>query len=257
MDYSKSSNYLICKLYGFKNLTIMENKNYPIKNELIKSIKLNDNLESIQIELKDGITYTGHEDEIKSYLYHICFNLIIRTEVFYTMPMYSIDLIHENNKDLKAKDILNIRGVCEIRRDYSADDIYYKITNSSTNIEKNIMKYERIFKTLHNPNKIVQFMSLYQFLMELLQGDKEYPSQKNVTEYLRKKEKEYDFISFKKTRKKGQNFDEDYFTYKRNEIGHSEETNDLNLYRKLGSEIDQQTIKNLVIVINDVIMNEN
>jgi hypothetical protein len=116
------------------------------------------------------------------------------------------------------------------------------------------VKYERIFKTLHNPNTIVQFMSLYQFLMELLQESRPHVSQKSVINYLKNNESKYDFLYFKPTRKEGENFDEDCFTYIRNEIGHSEETNDLNLYKQLGSQITQQLIKNLIIVINDVIM---
>lgn len=251
---SQQPNYLICTLHGFNNLVLSENKTYIVDNELIKSISINDELKSMYVELQSNITYTGNEERIRNYLYHLCFNLIIKTEVCYSIPVYSIDTIYENNKPLVVNDRLKITDTIKIISDFPADSIYNAIVKSPTNIEENFMKYERIFKTLHNPNVIVQFMSLYQFLMELLQGNNLHPSQKSVTNYLKTNKNKYSFLYFKPTRKQGQNFDEDCFTYMRNEIGHCEETNDLNSYKQLGTQITQQLIKNLIIVLNDIII---
>ncbi len=65
---------------------------------------------------------------------------------------------------------------------------------------------------------------------------------------------EYFFIevTFKPSRKSS--FEEDSFTYLRNEIAHSEDTNDYNLYSKLGNDISNNTIKELIIILNDVIL---
>lgn len=249
----KSQNYLICNLHGFTHLTLSDNKKCNVNNELVKSIFISDDLKRMVIELQDNITYTSHKQEITNYLYHICFNLIIKTEICYQIPVYEICAVYENNKPLELRDRINIKDTCDIVCSSSAESIYGKILNSPTNIEGNFMKYERIFKTLHNCNIISQFMSLYQFLMELLKGNKKHVSQKFVINYLRTNKDKYKFLYFKKTRKEGENFEEDCFTYIRNEIGHSEETNDLNLYKELGSQIDQHLIKNLIIVINDII----
>lgn len=250
----QSPNYLICDLYGFENLTLYDNQNYIINNELIKYISIDDNLKSMYVELQDNITYSGNEQKIRNYLYHICFNLIIKTEVYYYTPVYLIKSIRENDKPIIMNDRLELHEKIKMASSFPAQSIYHKIIDSPTNIEENFMKYERIFKTLHNNNTIVQFMSLYQFLMELLQGVREHPSQRAVTNYLKDNEEKYDFLYFKPSRKEGSNFDEDCFTYIRNEIGHSEETNDLNLYKQLGSQITQKLIKDLIIVINDVII---
>ncbi|MCI9978427.1 hypothetical protein JY742_20155 [Clostridioides difficile] len=251
---SQSPNYLICTLYGFKKLTLSENKTYVVNNKLIKSISIEKNLQSIYIELQNNITYTEHEEEIRNYLYHICFNLIIKTEVYYSIPIYSIDTIYENNKPLIIKDNLKITDKLKITSNFAPEYIYNTIVDSPTNIEENFLKYERIFKTLHNPNPIAQFMSLYQFIMELLQGERPYPSQKSVINYLENNRDKYNFLDFKQTRKQEQNFNEDCFTYLRNEIAHCEKTNNLNLYKQLGDKVTQQLIKNLIIVINDIII---
>lgn len=253
---TKPKNYLICDLYGFNNLVLNKNEKNEINNEIIKSIFIDKNLESMFIELQDNITYTEHEQEIKTYLYHICFNLIIKTEVCYNKPVYLIREIYENNKPIIFKDYLRFRESLEFTRNFDAESIYNKIIKSPTSIKDNFMKYERIFKTLHNTNNIAQFMSLYQFLMELLKkhNNEKIISQTLVIIYMKKHRHKYKFLSFEKTRRIGKNYKEDCFTYLRNEIGHCEESNDLNLYKELGSKITQQLIKNLIIVINDVIM---
>ena len=96
-------------------------------------------------------------------------------------------------------------------------------------------------------------MSLYQFLLDLLSEGHTYPAQSYVTEYFKNNIDKYPYVSFKPTRRKNKEFNEDIFTYIRNEIGHSEETDDLELYENMGKQINNQLIKNLVHVLNDVI----
>lgn len=253
----QSQNYIICELHGFDGIELTENEKYTINNNLIKYIHINDNLKNILIELQDNVSYSDCYDEIKNFLYHICFNLIIKTGLRYNKPTYAITVVYKNNENILIKDNIIMHDTIKFTYNYQAKDIYDTIITSPTKIKENFVKYERIFKTLHNPNNIVQFMSLYQFLMELLQGTNPYPSQKSITTYLTKNKGKYKFLSFKTTRKSGVSYDEDCFTYIRNEIGHSETTNDLNLYKNLGQQVDQQLIKNLVLVINDIILKDS
>ncbi|WP_195514808.1 hypothetical protein [Paraclostridium bifermentans] len=253
-ESANQKSYLICNLRGFDNVTIDNNKEYIINNNIIKLIKINDDLKNIYVELQDGITYKEYHKEINNYLYHICFNLIVRTNVSYNIPVYSINVICENSKNIMCQDRLNMHDSIEFKYNEDSTDLYNKIINFKTSIDSNFMKYERIFKTLHNPNNIAQFMSLYQFLMELLQKNRPHISQKSVIDYLNDNKDKYDFLYFKPTRRTDKTFDEDCFTYIRNEIGHSEQSNDINLYKQLGSQITQRLIKNLLIVINDVII---
>lgn len=252
----ESPNYIECKLYGFEGLTLINNKKCKIDNELIKSIFISDNLKDMIVEFQDNVTYTANKKEIEDYLYHICFNLIVKTKVCYCIPYYDVSVIYENNKPIESSDRINLNCSTKIKREVSAESIYSKIIDSPTNVKNNFIKYQRIFKTLHNVNIIAQFMSLYQLLMELLKGNRRYVSQTAVTQYLEDNKDRYDFLYFKDTRKEGKNFKEDCFTYIRNEIGHSEDYEDLNLYKNIGKQINQQLIKNLIIVINDVIMGE-
>lgn len=250
-------NGLVCELIGFKkDFKLKKNGTYMLNDSLIKSIFIDDSLEKMTVEFKDGVTYSKKREEIDIFLNQILFNLIIKEPVSFDLPNYKITDIYENGCLIndKTNNTIVIVSSCEGMLQKDAEKVYKDITQLPAELKKNSIKYERILKTFQNPNIIAQFMSLYQFLMELLQGDKDCVSQKDVIDYFTKNKDKYSFLRFSPTRRKGKNFDEDCFTYIRNEIGHCEETNDLNLYTQLGSTITQELIRQLVIVINDVIM---
>lgn len=247
-------NYLAYRLYGFSNLTINNNYKYIINNEFIKNIIISDNVEIMTVELQDDIEYTKNQEEIESFLNHICFNIIIKTEADIFQPLRVLKVIKIGSSNIKMNDSIKMKDIATFKRSCSAKDFYDSIVKSKTSIDRNFVKYERIFKTLHNPNLIAQFMSLYQFLMELLSKGKSKVEQKNVVQYIKNNKHRYNWVYFNPTSRIGCNFDEDCFTYIRNQIGHSEETNDLKLYKQLGTNITPELIKKLLIIINDVII---
>jgi len=232
------------KLSGFENLRLTKNHPQEINSVLIKTILINDDLTALTVVLNDGVHYSSNKTDIELYLDHICFNFIARSDADLLFPIRVLEVVKENNT-INASEHVEIRESVTITRSIPASTIYDTVLNSQTLMKKNAVLYERIFKTLHNPNLIVQFMSLYQLLMELLSKGRAKIEQKNVMEYLRSHKTQYPFVSFKPTRRKNANFEEDSFTFFRNEIGHSEETNDMNLYKTLGSQISSQYIKSL------------
>lgn len=92
-------------------------------------------------------------------------------------------------------------------------------------------------------------------LLELLTPDGEYPLQKQVTEYFM--QKNYRFVDYEPTRKENRTYSEDTFTYLRNQLGHAERTEDLELYTNLGEEVTTEKIIQLVKVINDYLVERN
>lgn len=249
--------YLEYQLAGFSGLNLKENSEFQVSNEYIKNIYLNDDLSKFKVVLNDGISYNEHGSAIEMYLNHIFLNLIINTEADISMPIRRLEMVHDGSK-IEVYDNIYCRDSLSIMRTSPAEDIYDKIVNSQTDFENSAVIYERIFKTLHNPNLIVQFMSFYQLLMELLANNGQ-PKQKDVIDYFKNNENKYPFITFEPTRKPNVRiqFDEDSFTSLRNEIGHSEDTNDMDSYKSLGSKVNSRLIKNLVQVINDILINTN
>lgn len=244
--------YIRYKLVGFNNIKINGNCEFNLDTNLFKSILISDDVKHLTVELQDAITLAEYENEILVYLNHICLNLIMQTEATLNAPVRILELVKDGTI-MNIHDHIKLQDSMEIIRSTSAPEFYKKVVNSPTAMSRHFLLYERIFKTLHNPNKVVQFLSLYEFLMELLSKGKKRIEQKNVTEYIKNNSSRYPFVSFKPTRRKGQTFTEDNFTHLRNEIGHCEDTNDLNMYKGLGCQITDNTLRHLIKVLNDVI----
>ncbi|MGD9567810.1 MAG: hypothetical protein AB7V48_05730 [Sedimentibacter sp.] len=249
--------YLQYRLHGFENITLTDNDYYPVNNHLFKSILLSDDVKQMTVGLKDGITYEEYKNEIDAYLNQICFNMIINSNVSLNAPYRTIEIIQdkeENNtqNEVRVFDYITFKDEIIIQRHIGAQSFYENIINQPTSMDKHFVLYERIFKTLFNPVKVVQFLSLYQLLYELLSKGKSHPAQRYVTEYIENNKDRYPAIEFKPSRKN--NKKEDSMTYLRNEITHCEDTNDFNLYSQLGDQISDAVIKQIIIVLNDVIM---
>ncbi len=250
--------YLQYQLHGFENLTLKDNiDNFPINNKWIKSIHLSDDIKIMIVELQDDITYKEYRKEIDCYLNQICFNMIISSNISLNSPYRTIEIIDDKDENSPQREIeifesISIRDEVTIYVNTGAKGFYENIVNKPTAIDKHFVLYERMFKTLFNPIKVVQFLSLYQLLLELSSKGKPHPAQRYVVEYIKKNKNRYPNIEFKPSRKDGK--DEDSLTYLRNEIGHCEDTNDFNLYSQLGNQISDYVIKQILIVLNDVIL---
>lgn len=244
-------------LSGFQNLTLTDNMPYKIENnKFVDTVQLNDNLTKMILYLKPDVCYSKNEPDIDIFASQILFNLIAKTEVDIATPAWYVDGIFENGKNLLNEQI-GFTETLTIFKSINAKRIYDIIVNSSNSIDKHQLIYERIFGILQNPNIIIQFMSLYQILLDntihIVGNGK---GQRNIADYIKLHEEKYPFISFKESRdprKKARGELEDTFTYIRNEIGHCEETNDLLAYIHAGNQITNQLIKNMLIVLNDVI----
>lgn len=248
----QSQNYVEYDLYGFENLKLKENKRHEMIHPLIRFLYIADDITSMTVTLNENVHYNEHCDEIEKFLDHVCFNLIVNTEVDVYQPVRILKSVHDED-EITFFDQMGMTDNCSITRNYNADSIYKVVIDTETAIDNHNLMYERIFKTLQNPNLIMQYLGLYQFLMELLSKGKEYPCQANVINYFKNHQEQYPYISFKQTRKKRKKYKEDTFTYVRNEIGHCEETNDLAVYKEMGKKVDNRLIKRLVSVLNDVI----
>lgn len=244
-------------LSGLKNLGLTENLLFKIAdNQYIEAIHLDDDLTKVVVHLKDGVHYIDKASDIDSFVKQIFFNLVAKTDADIVCPNWYTEGIFENGK-FEVTERMDFREEATVFRSYSAEGIYDTVVNSPTAIHKHAVLYERIFGVLQNENPVVQFMTLYQILLEetsRLAGGKS-RGQSNIVNYLKVHESKYPFIQFQPSRdSRKKDRDEDTFTYIRNEIGHCEETNDFIAYKQAGQKITNALIKNILIVLNDVIM---
>jgi len=242
-------------LAGFKNLTLTENLPFVIdNNHYINAIQFDDDLTKITVYLKSGVHYLDKKPDIDLFVNQILFNLIAKTEIDIEYPSWYLESVCSGGK-IELCEAIAIQESVIVFKQNKAENIYRIVTNSFTGMDKHSLLYNRIFYILKNQNIVVQFMSLYEILLEnsrrIVNAGR---GQKNVAKYLELHKDKYPFISFQPSRDPSRGWEEDTFTYIRNEIGHCEETNDLTAYKQAGSQITPYLIKNILIVLNDVIM---
>ena len=242
-------NYVQYKLHGFKGLQLDDNEEYScVDNEYISKIYISSDLKTLKVELKEGVAYIEHQYEIETFLDSVCFNMISLTEIETEMPYRKLETIKDGS-NIHLSDRLEMRDSMQIIRRVPAENFYDTILNGKNLLPEKHVLYQKIFQILHNPNIVMQFLILYDWLLVLLSGDKR-KEQKYIHIYLGKNRKKYPEVMFEKS-KDGKSVD--MFTNLRNQIAHYEQIDDYDGYREIGEKIPPLVIRTLVKVINDVI----
>ncbi len=242
--------YLRFRLEGFNSLNLRDNtEKICIDNEYISSIFINDDLTEMYVELREGVTYEQFHTEICTFLDGICFNMLSQVEVDADVPYYMLELVCDGT-NYTIYDRACISDSMSLIRKVSATNFYDKIISEKNAVFEQHILYQKMFEMLHNPNTTMRFLGLYDLLLSLLSRNGEL-KQKYVHDYLGKHKERYQpDISFF-TNKDGKS--EDTLTNLRNKIAHCEQTNDLESYRTIGSQIPPAVIRILLKVLNDVI----
>lgn len=242
-------NYVQYKLYGFNGVQLDENEEYFFAdNEYISRLYISSDLKTLKIVLKDDIAYMEHQYEIETFLDSVCFNMISLTEIETDIPYRQLEIIKDGT-NISLSDRLEMRDSMQLIRRVPSKNFYDTILSGKNMLPENHVLYQKIFQILHNPNKVMQFLILYDWLLVLLSGDKR-KEQKYIHIYLGKNEEKYPEVVFVKS-SDGKSVH--MFTDLRNQIAHYEQVNDYNGYRDIGDKIPPIMIRLLVKVINDVI----
>lgn len=242
-------NYVQYKLHGFKGLELDENEEYCCTdNAYISRIYISSDLKMLKVELKDDVIYMDHRLEIETFLDSVCFNMISLTDIETEMPYRQLEIIKDGS-NIHLSDRFVPRDSIQIIRRVPAENFYDTILNGKNLLSEKHVLYQKIFQILHNPNRVMQFLILYDWLLVLLSGDKR-KEQKYIHIYLGKNRKKYPEVTFVDS-KDGKSVD--MFTDLRNQISHYEQVNDYNGYKEIGNKIPPSVIRVLVKVINDVI----
>lgn len=262
-----NKNFVKAELFGFDS-TINGNQTYGFKlknnkrikiqnNDIIDEMFISDDINSITLYLNDNKYYEDYIDEINTFLYKICFNMLINKNVYFNIPYYIITSYTQKNNSILIKDNISLHDELKIIS-FDEDPInnfYKSIIETDNAIEIKKVKYERLFKILHNDNMVSRFMALYQYLQDLVKAfyDKQnnsnkFKGQSSVIYYLSQCGEDLNCYN------KNKNRQEDIYTYFRNRIAHAEDTDNMNEYVVINEEINIEIIRNLLIRINELIM---
>lgn len=218
--------------------TIFKNFNTDFVEEvIIKKIEDEENLATIQLNLKKASILGKREEEIKNaseeflmeFLYKLSLKLRRGLFPFYKLKEYKL----ENNK-------LNIQDYMEqIEKITFFDNLSNELDDEEINFKKNNFEYKKIIRILSiaDTDPVTVFLVLYDWFLELVTPEEKTKKQKYVVDYIRDYKEElekpqYDgyleYIFKNTVRNIGNRTienEEDPFTKLRNDIGHSYERN--------------------------------
>ncbi|MFR2368864.1 MAG: hypothetical protein ACLS8T_14395 [Anaerobutyricum sp.] len=259
------SSYVKYSMYGFNRkhkaeldgnhfeYTLSNNLPYVYHNHLfLESVYINENITEITFYLQPGKSCEKYMNEISNELEKICFNLITHSELPIIQPYCLCEIaVNEDGSKVQVNDYVNIHDECFLFKKIDAKSIYEEGIENKTNFEKCGAKYKELFWILHSPHKVIQFMGLYDIMAELICNP---ISQKKVHDFFGKNRKKYPFITFVAS-EKDVNKNEDSLTHLRNAIAHSKQIG-VTEFLNISNNISDMHIKQLLIVINDLLCNE-
>lgn len=250
--------YIKYEIIGINGINLKDDYRYKVNNEIIDSVLVAKDLRGITLYLKENklnkIIEKRCSDFVEEYLLKLC----IHPDIEVDNPSYKISstyIINDgDNNILTFKESLTFKDSFKIIRIYNKDNFDADIfnTNKLSSSQEADIEYKKLMSILKNPNKVTKYLLLYEQLLDLVSKDKKRKGQKNVTDFI--KENQYKFsninIEFYKTRRKNCNFEEDKYTYYRNEISHAEFDYDYEKYEKLTNDLTNNFINEIIEIIN-------
>lgn len=237
-------------------VTLKNNSKYYYgKHDILESVFIDDKFSTLTFTLLPGKEAKDHLDEISDELEKICFNIIAYSGIPTVQPVCSIEMItNELGTKIELSERLSFRDSIEIRSEMEMSVFYENIMRKNTPLSDNKATYKELFFILHNPHEVIQFIALYDILLNLICRPDERNKQKRVRDFLGKNRNKYPFIQFHQC---NDNSDkkEDTFSHLRNNIAHSKSAG-IEEFQKTSESITYREISYILQVINDIISGE-
>ena len=242
---------------GFKHIVRLNNNSeYNYQNHsFLQSVFIDDEFKRITFTLLPDKNAKDFQDEIEDELEKICFNIITYSDISTSVPFCELETItDEVGETMDIHDKIQFYDcISSCRCAIETSDFYELIMSKNTPLSDNKAKYKELFYVLHNPHKTIQFIALYDILLNLICSPNESNRQKRVRDFFGKNRNKYPFIKFHK--REDSEKTEDTFTYIRNLIAHSQEIG-IDAFLKISDSIRDKDISNILSVINDIISGE-
>lgn len=251
--------YKVIKISGVQ---LEEDTIFDLNHDQLDSVFVDAHLNTVTIYVKTGVHFNEAVPAFKEFMHQFLLGIILHSNVIIDSPEY-----REVSRYQREDSIVSYSSNITVQSSYSAVHIYngakllnHVIETGQTRLNSNNkLLYRRLYSIMKNSNRIVKFMALYEFLLDVVSKGKAKKEQRNVGVFIKSQNlhKRSDKISFHTTRRKNKNFQEDIFTYYRNEIAHAEFENNFTQYERLAQNIDNQIIKQLIVLIDVAIKVNN
>lgn len=246
--------YIIFKLEGLSCVELEDSKQHELQHSLFTSFQIEKKLESVTLYFNDQaeIDLRRVKEEAEVVIFDLLIKLCLSLEVEVNRPNYKLSAVHSSAKSkFEVYDSIGLKSTLTVKRLFDSEEFLNSISVNQPLVKhSNQLLYKRLYFILRNDNQVTQYLMLYDFLMEIvsLNNRKE---QRHVSEFL--KEEKIEDISWHPTRRPGKTFQEDTFTYLRNEIAHAEFGNNIKEYEMVSNKINRKLIQHLAQVVVEAI----
>lgn len=242
--------YITFKLDGLSCVELENSKRQELQHSLFTSFKIEEQLENVTLYFNDHVEIDLRrvKAEAEFVIFDLLMKLILSLEVEVDRPSYKLSAIHSSAKsNLEVYDSIELKCELTVKRLFDSEDFLNSISVNQPLVKQtNHLLYKRLYYILRNDNQVTQYLMLYDFLMEVVSQNNR-KEQRRVGDFL--KERKIENISWHPTKRPGKTFQEDTFTYLRNEIAHAEFDNNFEEYEKVSNKVNGKLIQHLAQVV--------
>ena len=239
-----------------RSLRLKNNSPYYYKNHnIFESVFIDSNFSTITFTMLPNLEAKDYLNEISDELEKICFNIIAYSEVSTLQPFCSVEMItNVQGKKIEMKDTFSLRDRLKIHVEIESSSFYESVMNKNTPVSDYKAIYKELFLILHNPHEVIQFIALYDILLNLICSPNKGNKQKQVHDFFGKNKSKYPYIQFFPCNNDPSK-NEDTFTHLRNNIAHSKSAG-IHKFYETSQSITHMEIASILQVINDIISGE-
>ena len=237
---------LTYRIEGIKGIELKNISPFFIEDNCIESFYLDLKLDKLYIKLKKEVNYEVEYDHINEFALSIFKSLLLINNIEITNPRIFLEQTGVINVSISA-------SIDFIKIESNDNGVFYKqLFDYSKSLQVNDDVTLRTFELLKSNDKIIQFLGLYNLIMELISSGNKTSNQKEVTKYFKDNESKYGIRLLTSTRKNSSEDLEDELTQIRNEIAHQERIKDYSKIHSISEKITPRLIKKMIIIINDI-----
>lgn len=239
-----------------RKVSLKNNYEYVYKDhEFLETVYIDDDFKRITFKMHSGKEAKHYINKISDELERICFNIIAYSDVETYQPICYLEMItNEDGTNVEINDRISLRDNIRLDINMETSDFYDLIMNKNTPLSDNKAVYKEIFYILHNPHTVIQFIALYDVLLDLICPMNKKNKQKYVSNFFGKNKKRYSFITFYESNENPEK-KEDTFTHLRNNIAHSKLAG-IEAFSNTANSITNRHIACMLQVINDIVSGE-
>lgn len=234
------------RLEGIKGIELTNVDPLLIVDDYIESFYLDVKLDKLYIKLKKEVDFEDVYNHINDFAHRISMSLLLINNIDIGNPRIFLEQTGVINVNISAK-------IDFIKIEINDDGIFCnQLFDYSKSLQVNDYAILRTIELLKIDDRIIQFMGLYNLILELVPIGKQKSNQKIVVNFFKNNREKYGIRLLPSTRYDTSDDVEDELTQIRNEIAHQDRIRDINKIQSISEKITPRLMQKMIMVISDL-----